>query len=131
MKQNKINNETMTVNGTAKNETMNINTNKGFIAGIYYNTLNVDDDCNNIYDWTISRVYKTKANAINWLIRNHRNVSRDNDNRYYVCKATIVNDSVKPGEFVFEQTERKFEEEYVTPAMYKKVIEKMNKRFNN
>ena len=103
---------------------------KGFIAGIYYNTLNVDDDCNDIFDWSISRVYKTKANAINWLIRNHRNVSRNNDNRYYICKATICNNSVEPGEFVLNQTEREFKEEYVTPAICKKVLERMNKIFN-
>lgn len=104
---------------------------KGFIAGIYYNTLNVDDDGNDIIDWTISRVYKTRTNAINWLVRNYSNVTRDNDNTYHIYEATVDNDNVKPGECVFEQTERKFEEEYVTPAIYKKVIEKMNKRVNN
>lgn len=104
---------------------------KGYIAGIYYNTLNVDDDCNDIYDWLISRVYKTKTNAINWLIRNYNNVCRDNNNKYYVCEATVVNDSVKPGEFVFEYSERKFKEEYVTPAICKKVVKRMNKIFNN
>lgn len=126
MKTNISNNETMTVN----TQRLNVIT-KGYIAGIYYNTLNVDNDGNDIFDWTISRVYKTKTNAINWLISNYDNVSRDNVNKYYIYKATVDNDIVEPGEFVFEYSERKFEEEYVTPAMYKKVIEKMNKRFNN
>lgn len=103
---------------------------KGYIAGINHNTLNVDDDGNEIFDLTISRVYKTKTNAINWLVRNYSNVTRDNNNRYYLFEATVDNDSVEPGEFVFVQAERKFEEEYVTPAMYKKVAEKMNKIFN-
>ena len=104
-----------------------------FVACVEYNTLDVDDEMNDIYNTETSNPFQRKGNAINWLNKQHSEIDRTgckevhSNDKYCVFELVFNGTEYEVGNCVLNMYEPQFNEEYVIPAVYKSVVAKMNK----